>query len=362
MFFDKPIIAIDIGSYAVKIAEISYKTRPMRVISAGIRTLPPGAIIGGNIQDAKIVELTIMELLKELHIGRFLRRAGLGMGGSNAIVKRLKIAKNDTMDSRDQVYLEAEKQIQMDMNELYFDFSIENLKSDKEINVIVAATKRDILDERIDLVLTSGLKIGVVDADVLALTNLMEYNFGLVEGMTAIVNIGHGSTTVVFLENGHFVYAREIGVGGEHYTKALSENMGTSIDIAEETKIQVSMKQSTADELIKNTIESVNEQFYSEYQLAVDFFFQSGEAGIGKERLKTIYLSGGGSMVLGLQDYMTEKLGIPISRLDPFQKMDISRSMKGYKNLMFRPIFAVAAGLCLRRYDEKINVEKKEEE
>jgi Tfp pilus assembly PilM family ATPase len=97
----------------------------------------------------------------------------------------------------------------------------------------------------------------------------------------------------------------------------------------------------------------VNDQFISEYQMSVDFFFQSGEAPVGKDKIEGAFLTGGGALLLGLYEYMQTKLETPIVLLDPFQNVQISPRMRGKENLNYSSMFSVCAGLGLRRLKEE---------
>lgn len=351
--FEGSLLAIDIGSHAIKVAEISPGKSKRTVHNLGIKVLPPGVIVSGNIQDRLMVESALLELLKEMKVRRLFRRAAIVVSGSNVLVKRATMIPDETKDSGDQIFLEAEKQFQMDMNELYFDYYIDDLGTDSNEQVaLMVGAKRETLNDRILIILNSGLKIGLVDCEAFALTNLIEFNFGFLEGLIAFINVGASSTNVIFLNNGHYAYSREIGIGGEHYTKVIAEALGINLDLAEEQKIQASMGQVTLDETGKKVIDNVHDQFISELHMAMDFFFQSGEAPVGRDTLKGVFLTGGGAQVLGFVNYMREKLKIPVEIIDPFQNMQISPKLRGVENLNFRSMFSVIAGLSLRSFAE----------
>jgi len=349
--FMGPLVTIDIGSYAIKIAEFTGAGR-RTLLTAGIRVLPPGVIVSGNIQDPLTVELALVNLLKQMHVRRVFRRAALSMSGSNVMVKRAKMVRNENVDSGDQIFLEAERQFQMDMNELYFDHFDETQDPEAEQIALLVATKRETLDQRMSIITNAGLNIGIVDCEAFALTNLLEYNYGKIEGLVSLINVGASSANVVFLVDGHYIYSREIGIGGEHYTKAIAEALSSTIEIAEDHKIQISLHRIELLPEIEKTILSVHETFISEFQLSADFFFQSGEAPVGNDQVKGIFLTGGGSQVLGLADFIREKLQVPVEIVDPFMNMEVPSRVKGIDNLVFKPMFTVCAGLGLRSTKE----------
>jgi type IV pilus assembly protein PilM len=350
--FQNSLIAIDIGSYAIKVAEIT-GTEKKRIVRLGVKVLPPGIIVGGNINDTQVVELSLAQLLKEMKVRRAFRRAVISLSGINIIVKRFNLIRNENMETSDQIFMEAEKHLKMDMNEIYFDFNIENPNSElPEQAVLIAATKRETLNERISILKEAGIGVGVVDSESFALTNLIEYNYGRLEGLCVVVNVGASSSNIVFVHEGRYMYGREIGIGGEHYTKAIAESSSLSFEAAEDRKMQLSSEQHTISEQTFASIANVNEQFLSEFQLAVDFFNQSGEGPVLKTDLKGIFMTGGGSLMFGMSGFLRERLQIPVAVFDPFEKMHIPKRFKGIENIAVSPMFGVVAGLSLRHFED----------
>ncbi len=351
--FESSMVCIDIGSHSIKIAEFSGAFEK-KLTNLGVKYIPQGLVQSGKINDLKMVEKYFLDLLSEMGVRRIFRRACLSLSGSNIILKRMKITPNESMDSGDQIYLEAERQLQMDMNELYFDFHIDmETKTDLEETVLVAVTKRESLNEYISMLNSAGIAIGVVDCESFALTNIVEYNFGKIPGLLAIVNMGITSTNVIFLSDGLYAYSREIGMGGENYTRAIADASGVSMDIAEHYKIRMNLGQLEVTKEMVDALTPMHEQFLNEFLLTKDFFFQSGEAPIDKGDIRGVFLTGGGSLVSGMLPYLQSKLEVPVSYLNPFQNMQIARKARWIENGNLSTSFSVLAGLSLRKVQEE---------
>lgn len=352
MLFENSLIAIDIGSYSIKVAEFS-GGKNKSVSRLGLKTLPAGAVVGGLIREHEMVKVAINQILKEMGVRRLMRRACLSISGSNLIVRRMPIIRNESVELNEQVFFEAEKQLQMDMNELYFDYVYEKATVESlEKVALLAASKREIVDERVSILAKLGIGIGVIDAECYALANIVEYTHGQIPGLIAILNIGGVFTNIIFIFNGNYLYSREIGVAGEQYTRSIGEVAGVSTEVAESMKVKISSGETALDEHMVHAIMSTHEAFINEVQQTVDAFMQSVDAPPGKEQLKGIFLTGGGAAIPGLAEAIRNKIQIPAEIFDPFSNMKVPKKFPGVKYLSDRLAFGVCAGLGLRNFNE----------
>src|SRR4051812_21764950 len=116
--FGRPLIAIDIGSTAIKVVEMT-GTKQKKLRAIGLEVLPPGVVVDGVIQNQDTVVQVLKELLKKLKISPRGRRAALSLGGSSVMIKKVALMKKeDESDLGEQVFYEAEQQFQTDMDEL----------------------------------------------------------------------------------------------------------------------------------------------------------------------------------------------------------------------------------------------------
>lgn len=352
--FEGSLVAIDIGSYALKILELGSGVGQKKVVSAGFRVLPHGLVSGSEILDSKLLVIQILDLLKEMKVRRFHRRAAISIGASSALSKRVGIIPDQSLDIADQIFQEAENQFHVDMNELYLDYHVENRKQGQlEEVVILAAAKRETLNERVALVENAGLKIGVIDTDTFSLVNILEHTYGLIRGLIVMVHIGHLSTNIIFLKDGKYLSSREFAMGGDHYTQGLAKELSISSNEAEDLKIKVSLFQMEAGDSMIQALSSLHDQFITELQMTIDSFFQNEELDLRGIEISRIFLAGGGAPTLGLAVVMGEKMGLPVDIFDPFASMKVPRNFRGVANLRHKAIFAVAAGLALRDLQEK---------
>ncbi len=347
---NRPLVAIDIGSSAIKVVEMTgQKQKKLRAI--GLELLPPGAVVDGVIQNQEVVENTLKDLLKKLKIRTSGRRAALSLSGSSVLVKKVNVAAKNA-DLAEQVYYEAEQQFQADMAEIYFDFTeLEPAAGapGPDQPVLMVGAKREMVEQYIGVMRSVGLRTGVVECSAFSVSNMFEYNYGVVEGLTALVNIGAALTQVSLVAHGEYVYTRDIAIGGEEYSRRIMELLGVDRPNAENLKVAVSQGDGSVPEELHKVLGEINEQLVHEIQVTIDYFFQSGDAAGREAGLTSIFLTGGGSRILGLDAALAAALQIPVQIVNPFQRVEVNpKKFQMDYILMQGHLYGVAVGLSLR--------------
>jgi len=353
--FDRPLIAIDIGTSAVKMVEMSGRgSKQLRAI--GLEMLPTGAVVDGTIQDVDSVGRVIKELLRKLKISATGRRAALAVSGSNVIVKRVAVDIAKGTEIGEQVFYEAEQHFQHDMSDLYFDYhEIKNAPNqDGKKPLILVGAKREMVENHIASIRNAGLRAGVVDAEVFSINNMFEYNYGRSEGLIVLINIGASSTQVSLIAQGVYLYTRDISIGGQDYTRQIMEVMGVERDNAESLKISASMGDASTPPEVQKALAATNDQLVAEIRTTIDYFFSSGEAAPDLGSLTGAFLSGGGSRILGLDAALAYNLGVHVKTINPFYRVEINpkRFQMDYL-LMQGHLYGVAVGLAMRSVNDR---------
>lgn len=351
MLIRTPSIGIDIGSSAIKIVELSGNS-PKKLRSIGIELIPPGAIADGFIQDTSAVEISLKNLIKKLNLRTRGRRAALSLGGSSVIIKKVYFPNKSEEELIDLIEAEAEQHFQHDLNDLYFSWNTLDAPSkSEEVPIVLVGVKKELLEQHISVIKTANMKIGITDCDVFSLSNMFQYNFGSVNGLTVISNVGASSTQVSIINNGNYLYYRDIPIAGNHYTQALETSLNIGYENAESLKIDASGS-SPSSKQVGEIINVINDQLVQEILATIDFFFQNGEAPLDASSIDRIFLTGGGSRTLGLSAAIAASLQVPVQILNPFYKIEIPKKFDRNNILFHGPIYGIGVGLSLRELDE----------
>jgi type IV pilus assembly protein PilM len=353
--FGRPLVAIDIGSSAIKVVEMLGQ-RQRKLGAIGLEVLPSGAVVDGMIQNQEAVETVLRELLRKLKIGSRGRRVALALGGSSVVVKKVAVALKDGNELGEQVNYEAEQHFQADISEIYFDWTeLANAPAPEgERPVLLAGARREMVEQYLAAVRAVGMRTGVIECDAFSIANMFEYNYGVVEGLTALVNIGASATKVSLLTRGEYVYARDLPIAGEEYSRQIMDAMGVDRDNAETLKVGVSQGDQRVPLELHKVLGTVNEQLVAEIQTTIDFYAQSSDPSARESGLTSVFLTGGGSRILGLDAALAAALQVPVQIVNPFQRVEVNpKKFQMDYILMQGHLYGVAVGLGLRALGDK---------
>lgn len=327
----KKSLGLDIGSFAVKAIELSASDK-MAVSGFGVRNI------------ARLSRQEAASSIKELlaNSGITAKDAAISVSGASVIERFISLPKMDEEALKGALKFEAEKFVPFDINECVLDHKIIG-KDDREnkINVLLVAVKKDYLLSKIKLVEEAGLTVSLVDADVFASSNAFLKCFDNPADKTvAILNIGASLTNISILKGENICFARDLAIGGNDISSAISKMFGLDEKAAEELKISPGDKIQDVAGCIKPVLNSLIDE--------VKMSFSYYENQTGKE-IDEVYLSGGGAGIAGIADTFKENFGAGPSLLNPmhFAEVGLPGSDKGPLEKT-GGLFVVAMGLALR--------------
>ncbi len=344
-FFSKEqlVVGLDIGSHAVKVCQLKRTDKGYGILNLGSALIPEGAVEDGTLNDSELVGETISELLKNLKIKN--KKIGISISGYSVIVKKVNLAVMDDDKLEQHILHEAEQYIPFDIDDVYLDF--QDLKTHTEdqerTDVMLVAAKKDIVDEYLQMLQDLGLKPVIVDVDGFALENTYEHNYPKNENV-ALVDIGASKMNINIISNGISVVARDIVVGSRQLTDQIQRTFDIEFDEAEALKLGHSPagdKQPQIEEIFSSTCT----QWVLEIKKAIDLYHSNNpEAPLSK-----LVLSGGGSKVGGLKEFLLNETNIPVTLFNPFENMTSNRKQIDPEYLeRIGPEMAIATGIAIR--------------
>lgn len=344
---EKLLVGIDIGSSAVKVCQLQKSGDKYTLLALGSVALPPDAVEDGVLQDPEAVGEAITKLFKNLKFKKNTRVA-ISISGFSVIVKKVKldVMKEDELEQ----YLksEAEQYIPFDIDDVYLDF--QDLKTAKEeydqTDIMLVAAKKEVVDGYLDMLRDIKLVPLLVDVDGFALENIWSTVEPVTENV-ALVDIGAEKMNINIIVNGTSVLARDIGAGSRQLTYEIAKKLEIDEDEAEKIKLGIVPAGDRQAELEK-IVTKICENWLLEIKKAVDLY-QSKNA---ERPLTRIILSGGGSKVKGLAEFISKELGIEVKTFNPFAGMKVNEKKidRDYIDAI-APQMSIAAGLAIRPSD-----------
>lgn len=346
-----PLIGVDISSSSVKAVELSESPKKDGYVVEryAIEQLPKYALVDGNINNLDAVSESIGRALKRM--GGRIKNACLALPAAAVITKKILLPSGlREEDLEYQVEAEANQYIPFAIEEVNIDFQIIGpaANNEEEVEVLLAASRKVNVEDRVAAAQAAGLKTVVVDVEPyaaeLALDQICaQLPGGTVDQCIALVDIGANVMNINVLRNGQSVYTRDQQVGGEQLTQQIQNTFGLSYEEAEIGKRSGGLP----DNYESDVLAPFRETVASEIVRAIQFFFTSTKY----NEVNFIVLSGGTSALAGLDDVVATRTQVNTLVANPFAQMTLSSRIKPRQLQADAPALMIACGLALRRFD-----------
>src|SRR6266496_94652 len=174
--------------------------------------------------------IALREMLAELHIKRGLVNYALPAQSVFSRFVNLPAIEQEKIEKI--VSFEAQQNVPFPIDEVVWDYQLVGGGMGEQIQVVIVAIKRDLLDEINNAVEETGLRAQVVDMAPMGLYNAFCYNYTDLNGCSLLVGIGARTTNVLFIEAGR-IFSRSLPIGGTTITAAIPREFGESFAEAE---------------------------------------------------------------------------------------------------------------------------------
>jgi type IV pilus assembly protein PilM len=346
-----PLIGVDISSSSVKMVELSESPKKGGYVVEryAIELLPKDAVSDGNINNLDAVSETLQRAWKRL--GSRIRNVALALPAAAVITKKILLpAGLREEDLEYQVESEANQYIPFALEEVNLDFQVIGPapNSTEEIEVLLAASRKANVEDRVAASQASGLKAMVMDVEPYAAEMAFEQiriqlPDGAVDKCVALVDIGASVMNVNVLRNGQSVYSRDQQVGGNQLTQQIQAVFGLSADEAESGKRNGGLP----DNYESDVLAPFRENVVMEIARALQFFFASSQY----NEVDYIVLAGGCAALPGLDDAVATRTQVSTMVANPFALMTLSSRIKPRQLQADAPSLIIACGLAMRRFD-----------
>lgn len=342
----KRVAGLDIGSSSVKMVELDGKPNSLNLVSLGFENLPSDTIIDGQIMELNIVSDCIQNVCNNHQIEA--NQVVTGVSGHSVIIKNIALPAMSSEELEESIDWHAEEHIPYDLADVSLDYQV-TAESADSTNVLIAACKRERIDNIKQAIQLAGKQPVVIDVDTFALQNCYEANYDPAESdVVTLLNIGASTMNVNIVKGTRSLFTRDITVGGSQFTDVLQRSLGLNFQEAEGLKRGVANAAPNVEEKsIEPLMNNVTEVVAMEIQKTFDFYRATTDD--NETQVQKILISGGGSKLAGLAQDLSHRLELPVEVLNPFRKIyiDSNKFDPDYiKEIV--PEMAVAVGLAMR--------------
>ncbi len=346
---DSPLLGLDISSSSVKLVELSRDRSGNLVLDrCAIEPLEQGWITDGNVEKFDEVAEALRRLVKKS--GTRTKQVAMALPASAVITKKI-VLPGGLNESELEVLVESEanQYIPFSLDEVSLDFCVigPSATSSGDVEVLIAASRKEKVQDREGLAEAAGLKPVIVDvesyASRLATARLIENlpNKG-VDTLVALFEVGALTTSMQVIKNDEVLYERDQAFGGAQLTQLIVRQYGFSPEEAESKKRSGDLPDDYQLGVLKPFVDNMAQ----EIGRALQFFFTSTP----HNRVDYVMLAGGSSALSGLTESVTKQTSFACMRADPFDGMTMGNNVRESKMRREAASYLTSCGLALRRF------------
>lgn len=345
-----PLIGVDISSSAVKFVELEDAGKGrFRIERYVIEPLAKDAVVDGNILNLDQVSDSFKRGWKKLNSR--IRNVALALPTAAVITKKISVPAGQGDEELElQVETEANQYIPFALEEVNLDFQVlgPSPTSADDVEVLIAASRKEKVEDRVAAAEAAGLKAIVVDVESYATQAAFELIASSlpesgVDQTIAIVDVGTSVMNVNILRNGESVYLREQPFGGQQLTQEIQRHFGLTGDEAEIAKRTGGLPENYESEVLQPFMDNLA----LEVARVLQFFYTSTQY----SSVDKLLLAGGCAAIPDLDETVQRRTQVPTVVANPFAEMDVSSKIRPRQLQLDAPSLMVACGLALRRFD-----------
>ena len=344
-----PMIGLDISSSSVKLVELGQTSSGTFVLERfAIESLEKGWIADGQIEKFDEVAEAVKRVVSRS--GTKTRHVAMAMPASQVITKKIMLPDGLRDEELElQVETEANQYIPFSLDEVSLDFCIVGASQNSagDVEVLIAASRRDRVQDRQALAEAAGLKPVVLDieshASKLAMTRVVAAlpNKGR-DALVALFEIGADTTSLKVLRDDEMLYERDQAFGGSQLTQLISRQYGFSFEEAEHKKLASELPDDYEVTVLAPFVDSLSQ----EIGRALQYFFTSTP----HHKVHYVMLAGGSAALPGLKDRVTELTSFASMVVNPFENMTLGSAVRESKLRREASSYLTACGLAMRRF------------
>jgi type IV pilus assembly protein PilM len=343
------VIGLDISSSSVKLVELGQTANGEFVLERfASEPFEKGWITDGQIEKFDEVADAVRRVVDKS--GTRTKQVVLAMPQSAVITKRIMLPAGLREEELElQVEQEANQYIPFSLDEVSLDFCVvgPSPTSVGDVEVLIAASRKDRVQDRQGLAEAAGLKPVVLDieshASRLAMSRVVQaLPNGGKDALVALFEIGADTTSLKVLRDEEMLYDRDQAFGGAQLTQLISRQYGFSFEEAEQKKLAGDLPEDYESTILSPFVDSLSQ----EIGRALQYFFTSTP----HHKVHYVMLAGGTATLPGLKERVTDLTGFASMVVNPFDNMKLAASVRESKVRREAASYLTACGLAMRRF------------
>jgi type IV pilus assembly protein PilM len=344
-----PMIGLDISSSSVKLVELSQSASGEFTLDRfASEPFEKGWIADGQIEKFDEVAEAVRKVV--VKSGTRTKHVAMAMPPSAVITKKIMLPAGLREEEMElQVEAEANQYIPFSLDEVSLDFCVvgPSPTSAGDVEVLIAASRKDRVQDRQGLAEAAGLKPAILDIESYASRLAMGRLIATLPGegkdaLVALFEIGAETTSLKVLRDDELLYDRDQAFGGAQLTQLISRQYGFSFEEAELKKLSGDLPEDFQNAILAPFVDSLSQ----EIGRALQYFFTSTP----HHKVHYVMMAGGTATLPGLKDRVTDLTGFASMIVNPFDGMKLGSAVRESKLRREAPSYLTACGLAMRRF------------
>src|SRR5437870_11340086 len=344
------LITLNIGSQTIGLAEFRVIQGRLVLLNYRFREAPLDPATGQR-RDAHVAvhetAAVMREMMHEMHIHR--ADVNYAVPAQSVFARFVKLPALDAAKIDKIIAFEAQQNVPFPMDQVIWDYQLVGGGMGEQIQVVIVAIKRDLLEEINNAVEETGLRTRIIGMAPMGLYHAFCYNYADLNGCPVLVDIGARATNVLFIEAGR-IFSRSLPIGGSAITATIAKEFGESLAAAETRKkrdgfVALGGAAEPADPNIgrlSKIARSTMTRLHAELMRSITHYRAEQQG----DRPARIFLCGGGAGMPNMREFFHEKFELPVEFFNPLQNVSVSES--ALKAARSPYLFGELVGLALR--------------
>ena len=323
------LITLNLGSQTIGLAEFRAAHGGLVLVKYRLREMPLDPETGHR-RDAHLAlhetAVVLREMLREMQIHG--SQVNYAVPAQCVFARFVKLPALDATKIDKVIAFEAQQNVPFPIDEVVWDYQLVGGGLGEQIQVVIVAIKRDLLDDINNAVEETLLRTRIVDVASMALYNAFRYSYPDMGDCSLLLDIGARTTNVLFIEPGKF-FLRSIPLGGSAITAAIAREFNESFAAAETRKKRdgfVGLGGAYAEPgdpdiaRVSKIARSTMTRLHAELMRSVTHYRAQHQ---GNQPAR-IFLCGGGAGMPYVGEFFHEKFQVPIEFFNPLQNVIVS--------------------------------------
>ena len=338
-------VGLDIGSTAVRAAEMSIGPELPVVLRAAQVPLPVGAVELGEVRQPDVVSGALQELWSR---GGFKSREVLmGVGNQRVVVREIALPYLPTKELRQSLAFQVQEFIPMPVDDAVLDFDLLGefeQEGRQMVRLLLVAVQRGMVNLLVDAATAAKLEPVGLDLTPFALVRAVGTGEGGMNledtGDEAVIDIGAHVTNICVHDRQVVRFVRILPSGGRDVTLAIARGMGVEDEAAEQLKRGERVEGHDLEEAHRLALSRAG-SFVDEIRSSLEFYTAQSQG----SRVSRVLITGGGSKLDGLLGVLRERIPVSVERGQVFLRVKSQLDLVPEAQAEAEPVLAAAIGL-----------------